>query len=136
MPKSILYTMYAADTIKLVKATLQGTTEPLVPYKTDPLEFCREAHKVKDELVSRAVELLENDIPITEQGDGWISVEEQMPTEDARYLVCAPNVHHHNKPFVCEGWFNPENDLGWTHIAWVNKDAVTHWMPLPEPPSE
>ena len=51
MPKSILYKMYAADTIKLVKATLQGTTTPMVPFNVDPLEFCREAHKVKDELV-------------------------------------------------------------------------------------
>jgi len=132
--ESPLYTMYAADTIKLVKATLEGTTTPMVPFKVDPLEFCREAHEVKDELIRHAMELLENDIPL-KQGDGWISVEERMPTEDALYLVYAPSLDP-DKPFIKTAWFDPDIVLGWQFIPKVWSDAVTHWMFLPWPPKE
>lgn len=40
-----------------LKTKLKELGEPMVPYKVDPLEFCQEAHKVKDgiciEIISR-----------------------------------------------------------------------------------
>ena len=123
------YIMYAADTIKLVKATLQGTIKPLVPFSASPLEFCKKAHEVKDELVGRAMELLENDIPITKQGDGWISVEERTPKKEQKVLGWAEG--EIGFPFILEYEGNP------THIFVTGgKEVITHWMPLPEPPSE
>ena len=128
MIELLSYKMYTAEMIKLVKATLEGTTTPIVPFKVDPLEFCREAHKVKDELISNALNLLENDIPI-KRFNSWISVEERMPTEDALYLVYAPNR-------IETSWYNSSKDRVWQEIPKVWADAVTHWMPLPEPPTQ
>lgn len=116
--KSPSYKMYTADTIKLVKATLEGTTTPMVPFKVDPLEFCQEAHKVKDELVSNALNLLDNDVPITEQGDGWISVEEKIPEMGQKVIA----------------WV--EGKVVNLFILEYDKELITHWMPLPEPPKE
>ncbi len=66
--------------------------------------------------------------------DGWISVEERMPTEDALYFVHAPSLDP-DKPFIRTAWFDPDNDMGFENIPKVWSDAVTHWMPLPDPPS-
>ena len=138
MTELLSYKMYTVEMIKLVKATLRSTTEPLVPFKIDPLEFCREAHKVKDELVSNALNLLENDIAIEQKkDDGWISVEEAMPREDALYLVYSPSANI-EKPFIGKARFNPDNDLGWSFDiikTWL-ASAITYWMPLPEPPTQ
>lgn len=135
MEKSILYKMYAADTIKLVKATLQGTTTPMVPFNVDPLDFCREAHKVKDELVSHAMELLENDIPL-KQGDGWINIEKHIPEEGQKVLVWIKA----SVPIggETEFAFILVYDGGITNTFSMGGEVAraTHWMPLPNPPSE
>jgi hypothetical protein len=52
----------------------------------------------------------------------WISVKESLPTEDARYLICAG-------AYIGIGWYDPE--YGWSGL-WA--DYVTHWMELPERP--
>jgi len=130
--KTTFIMAYNVDTIRLIRATLRGTTEPLVPYKVDPLEFCKKAHEVKDELIRHAMELLEN--TITPRFNSWISVEERMPTEDALYLIHAPSLDP-DKPFIKTAWFDPNIVLGWQFIPKVWSDAVTHWMLLPEPPS-
>ena len=76
----------------------------------------------------------------------WISVEDEPPKENGRYLVRykrdvnlgdEETVHEDEirimRFFVDDGWRYPIicND----HVRLVNEE-VTHWMPLPEPPKE
>lgn len=55
----------------------------------------------------------------------WVSVEERLPENDGRYLVC-------NQPYKAQWVMIQEywRDSGWSG------SSVTHWMPLPEPPKE
>lgn len=61
--------------------------------------------------------------------NGWISVNERLPTKDGDYLVYY--VYEDMKPFcsVCE--FS-------TYLNMFDGDHVyiTHWQPLPQPPLE
>ena len=76
----------------------------------------------------------------------WISVEDEPPKENGRYLVRykrdvnlgdEETVHEDEirimRFFVGDGWCYPIicND----YVRLVNEE-VTHWMPLPEPPKE
>jgi len=76
----------------------------------------------------------------------WISVEDEPPKENGRYLVRykrdvnlgdEETVHEDEirimRFFVDDGWRYPIicND----HVRLVNEE-VTHWMPLPAPPKE
>lgn len=74
----------------------------------------------------------------------WISVEERLPDIDpsgkGRYggtrsvrVLCACK-QKGGKTFVKEGYYEP---CGNGRVCWRipgSIDAVTHWMPLPEPP--
>ena len=55
----------------------------------------------------------------------WISVTERLPEEDGIYLTC-------NKKKAYEFHFFQTGKRMWQTI-W-EKDGVTHWMPMPEPP--
>ena len=55
----------------------------------------------------------------------WISVEERLPDENGRFLT----VDKKGDMMVCY-W---EEHFGWFAMV-CNKNAITHWMPLPEPP--
>ncbi len=55
----------------------------------------------------------------------WISVEERLPDENGRFLT----VDKKGDMMVCF-W---EKHFGWFAMV-CNKNAITHWMPLPEPP--
>jgi len=58
----------------------------------------------------------------------WISVEEQLPEFGQEVLVAHDT-----------GWIGMASlfDDGWFNISFHNdKNSVTHWMPLPEPPEE
>ena len=68
----------------------------------------------------------------------WISVKDRLPEYDEHKenydefnVYCCNNKYH--EPIVTtldyteHGWSNENNDL-WN-------DFVTHWMPLPEPPT-
>lgn len=53
----------------------------------------------------------------------WISVEDRLPRDgENRYLVCLDD------GFTATAVW----DDGWE--LWADAGAVTHWMPLPEPP--
>lgn len=59
----------------------------------------------------------------------WISVNERLP--ENQFIVLA-YVHH---SYELVRW-NEYEEI-WEHeFGWFNKDEVTHWMPLPEPPKE
>lgn len=55
----------------------------------------------------------------------WISVDERLPDENGRFLT----VDEKGDMMVCY-W---EEHFGWFAMV-CNKNAITHWMPLPEPP--
>ena len=59
----------------------------------------------------------------------WISVEDELPPVGEKVLVCANNVRV--MAFIdCEDVWHRDT------ITFRLPGAVTHWMPLPEPPKE
>lgn len=75
-----------------------------------------------------------------EKQSQWISVEDKHPSKIGNYLVCVDGVVC-DFPFkwVANHW--KEFKLGYglqedTHGWWHTSQNVTHWMPLPEPPTE
>ena len=59
------------------------------------------------------------------RADVWISVEERLPDGNGRFLT----VDGKGDMMVCY-W---EKHFGW-FASVCNKNAITHWMPMPEPP--
>ena len=60
----------------------------------------------------------------------WISVEERLPDEPGEVLACVYGR-------ICIAWYSNrcfETPSGMVFYACEN--AVTHWMPTPEPPKE
>jgi hypothetical protein len=66
----------------------------------------------------------------TKVGDKWISVDDRLPENDAKVLVCDTREDYVSSwVYFGDGlWFGEE-------VVWTTKD-ITHWMPLPEPPKE
>ena len=65
----------------------------------------------------------------------WIPVEERLPEDRGDVLVAA---YWHERWGVYMGWCAPERAAWSVHIGIGDRNdvAVTHWMPLPEPPEE
>lgn len=65
----------------------------------------------------------------------WIPVEERLPEDRSDVLVVA---YWHERWGVYMGWCAPERAQWSVHIGIGDRNdvAVTHWMPLPEPPKE
>lgn len=63
----------------------------------------------------------------------WIPVEERLPEDRSDVLVVA---YWHERWGVYMGWCAPERAAWSVHIGIGDRSdiAVTHWMPLPEPP--
>lgn len=63
----------------------------------------------------------------------WIPVEEQLPEDRSNVLVVA---YWRERWGVYMGWCAPERAAWSVHIGIGDRSdiAVTHWMPLPEPP--
>jgi hypothetical protein len=57
----------------------------------------------------------------------WISVDERLPEEDGLYFTYYPNQLHERQITFFSSNINKFN---------IFHDLVTHWMPLPKPPSE
>lgn len=75
----------------------------------------------------------------------WISVEECLPEQGKEVLLLAHGwegrLHYIGKlepSPVQEGFFGKSKASEWTIWGWsyFREPRVTHWMPLPEPPSE
>lgn len=62
----------------------------------------------------------------------WISVKDRMPDKDGMVLIYAPSADE-DKPLICCAWYDPSG-FGWSLIVGAWGEAITHWMPLPEPP--
>ena len=63
----------------------------------------------------------------------WIPVAERLPEDRSNVLVAA---YWHERWGVYMGWCAPERAEWSVHVGIGDRDdvAVTHWMPLPEPP--
>ena len=61
--------------------------------------------------------------------DKWISVEDRLPDETDYYIVAWRLFKH--KLSVRTAYFIAGD--GW---EWKAGEVITHWMPLPEPPSD
>ena len=63
----------------------------------------------------------------------WIPVEERLPEDRSDVLVVT---YWHEKWGVYMGWCAPERAAWSVHVGIGDRNdvAVTHWMPLPEPP--
>lgn len=105
--------------------------------------------EIADHLIANGVTILESSLKVLESatdtnvGCKWISVDERLPKgcngEDLSENVIA-YLNNGEIAEVCTGWCNV--DQWWlivgdrdTHTSW-GMGAVTHWMPLPEPPAE
>ncbi len=75
--------------------------------------------------------------------NSWIKVEDRLPEKRKAVLVYAPEM---NEP-ICTMYFDPDDSAaefgewvsdctpdrgGWNSMT---AEDVTHWMPLPDPPS-
>lgn len=65
----------------------------------------------------------------------WIPVEERLPEDRSDVLVVA---FWHERWGAYMGWCAPERAAWSVHVGIGDRSdiAVTHWMPLPEPPEE
>lgn len=65
----------------------------------------------------------------------WIPVEERLPEDRSNVLVVA---YWHERWGAYMGWCAPERAAWSVHVGIGDRSdiAVTHWMPLPEPPEE
>lgn len=65
----------------------------------------------------------------------WIPVEERLPEDRSDVLVVA---YWHERWGAYMGWCAPERAAWSVHVGIGDRSdiAVTHWMPLPEPPEE
>jgi len=64
----------------------------------------------------------------------WISVKDELPNEKVDVLIygkitCCGGLHYEQGYYKNKCWFGRMRD-NYTHIT------VTHWMPLPEKPTE
>ena len=60
---------------------------------------------------------------------GWISVEDNLPPKNGRYLVTCDN--HLYSPYVCVYSTEYGSQYHWN----IPAGRVTHWMELPLPPA-
>lgn len=60
----------------------------------------------------------------------WISVKDRLPEEGSEVLACLSNPYSVFTADYNRGYFDLLGYLG------NGKEQVTHWMPLPEPPTK
>ena len=103
----------------------QGTHIAALQQKIEKLRGQNEQLREAAALVAKeSAELLER---------RWIPVEERLPEDRSDVLVVA---YWHERWGVYMGWCAPERAAWSVHVGIGDRSdiAVTHWMPLPEPP--
>ena len=64
--------------------------------------------------------------------DKWINVDERLPEENGRYLVCVAIRHLVFEDLTMVVIMGYNKIKGFDVVS--GEEIVTHWMPLPEPP--
>lgn len=69
--------------------------------------------------------------------NNWISVKDRLPNKEGDYLVCITDYLGKTRIEVemLVEWANCFNWLGYMSTHWKDCNTITHWMPLPEPPT-
>ena len=70
-------------------------------------------------------------VPYDSPPNEWVSVEERLPVE-AKKVLCFLALG--GGPMVETGYYMGDEGWYYTGIEAPHHGAVTHWMPLPEPP--
>lgn len=100
------------------------------PYQPSALcimEVCCDALAYIQQLENHIGDLTEKVAQIEAAQPRWISVEERLPEENGKYIVCTAKGSVYCTKFSIDVRGSFHTDM-YTH--------VTHWMPLPEPPKE
>ena len=85
-----------------------------------------------DALIDAARAILQEVSTLTQPNE-WVSVEERLPPLRKNVLVCA---YWHEHWGVYMGW---NSGHGWTVFCGIGQRSdvqVSHWMPLPAPPTK
>lgn len=64
----------------------------------------------------------------------WVSVNDRLPDKEGVYLVCTSEMGN-GKPLVIAAWWSIQNKC-FERLPWTISDAVTHWIPMPQPPTK
>lgn len=64
--------------------------------------------------------------------DGWISVDDRLPTEYGQYLIYCPQSFPKNCRFLSANFY-PDNNLFYGDASEVPHEDVTHWRVISEP---
>lgn len=64
--------------------------------------------------------------------DGWVRVEDGLPTEEKKYLVHCPSADP-DKPLIATAWYHPE-EREWSLIPEYWAKGIRHWQAIPDPP--
>ena len=64
----------------------------------------------------------------------WISVSERLPEDSEWVLILREVVDQELDPPVCAAYYD-STGVGWEGEMTQIGELVTHWMPLPSPPS-
>lgn len=64
----------------------------------------------------------------------WIAMKDRTPEQEGTYLIYAPSADP-DSPLIFVAWWSL-GDKMWHLIPAHWARAVTHWMPLPAPPSK
>ena len=77
--------------------------------------------------------VIDDCIDIVKQHSEWISVDERLPNEDGEYLVYVDATKFKGGKFIDMEFFKTSiNEF----CYFMGEAEVTHWQPLPQPPSE
>ena len=93
------------------------------------LELCELCSQNKQSLLGKIGMKQAKLIEMFKERDGWISVDDELPTKHDVYTVyCPSNLCFQNENEKIQiASFHP--DTGWNSAI-----LITHWQPLPKPP--
>ena len=95
--------------------------------RSEEIQIRKEIKRMeKDKAPANEPPLSEKERTMNSKQSAWISVDERLPETEEKYLVCTTNGN------IGVGSFIDYYGKG-THLCF-DCWAVTHWMPLPEPP--
>ena len=65
----------------------------------------------------------------------WIASKYRLPEQEGIYLVYAASADP-DRPLIVTAFWSNDNPRGWLGLVEIWAKAISHWQPLPSPPSE